>query len=56
MNFYPELTEEEYNSIIRDPEDCAMTFNASELYLLAKTVVSFYEMNGIKRHDGINKD
>lgn len=43
-----DLDESTYNSIIADPEDVPLRFNAKELYVFAKAIVAFYEIGGVR--------
>lgn len=43
-----DLDESTYNSIIADPGDVTLRFNTKELYVLAKAIVAFYELGGVR--------
>lgn len=45
------LSDETFNSILADPGDVTLSFNQKEVYLLAKTIVAFYEMGGTREDD-----
>lgn len=42
------LDESTYRSIIADPGDVTLRFNAKELYVFAKAIVAFYEIGGVR--------